>query len=402
MNQKLSNCLCCSSENLITTFDLGYFPLANSFSSNKIDEKYELKLNLCLDCYHSQLDQSIDRSILFDDYVWVSGTSNKVNEYFKSFVKNIEKEFSTSLNVLDIASNDGSLLKEFKDRGHNVLGVDPAKNLEKISKSNGVDTICNYWPLPKNSKLNKTFDVVIAMNVFGHVNNPGEFLNEIKDYVHENSKIYIQTSQSEMFVNNEFDTIYHEHISFFNTKSFLELLKRTDFVLESVKKVPVHGKSYLWKVSPKKEDFDKDNTVKEMFEFENNIGLYNKDLYENFKYKADSIVFEVKEIIQDFRSRGYFIICCGIAAKGMTFLNYANIEVDLFLDNNQLKQNKFVPGYSKKVHSFETLKTIDQKSLYIIPAWNFKNEITEQIARLRSSELDEILTYYPQVEIKKL
>ena len=86
----------------------------------------------------------------------------------------------------------------------------------------------------------------------------------------------------------------------------------------------------------------------------------------------------------------------------MTFLNYANIEVDLFLDNNQLKQNKFVPGYSKKVHSFETLKTIEQKSLYIIPAWNFKNEITEQIARLRSSELDEILTYYPQVEIKKL
>ena len=71
MNQKLSNCLCCSSENLITTFDLGIF-LANSFSSNKIDEKYELKLNLCLDCYHSQLDQSIDRSILFDDYVWVS------------------------------------------------------------------------------------------------------------------------------------------------------------------------------------------------------------------------------------------------------------------------------------------------------------------------------------------
>ena len=144
-----------------------------------------------------------------------------MNEYFKSFVKNIEKEFNTSLNVLDIASNDGSLLKEFKDRGHNVLGVDPAKNLEKISKSNGVDTICNYWPLPKNSKLNKTFDVVIAMNVFGHVNNPGEFLNEIKDYVHENSKIYIQTSQSEMFVNNEFDTIYHEHIIFLIQNLFL-------------------------------------------------------------------------------------------------------------------------------------------------------------------------------------
>ncbi len=402
MSQKLLNCLCCKSKNLITTFDLDKQPLANSFSSKKLNEKYELKLNLCKDCFHSQLDQSIDPSVMFDDYVYVSGTSKKLNEYFKSFSKKVEIEFNKRLNVLDIASNDGTLLKLFKSNGHNVLGIDPAKNLYEISKSQGIDTICNYWPLPKDVRLEKTFDVVIAMNVVAHVSNPSGFINEIRNYIHKKSKIYIQTSQSEMFVNNEFDTIYHEHISFFNVKSFLELLNNTDFVLESVVKVPVHGSSYLWKLSPRKKDFDKENTVKEMFDYESNIGLYNTNLYESFKNKADERISEVKNIIKHYKSLGYFIVCCGIAAKGMTFLNYGNINVDLFLDNNQLKQDKFVPGYSQKVYSFEKLKRIHEKILFIIPAWNFKDEITLQLAQLRDTGFDEILTYYPDVEIKKL
>ena len=220
MIKQLLNCLCCNSKNLSNTFDLGEVPLANSFTPEVNNKKFELKLNLCLDCFHSQLDQSIDPNVLFDDYVYLSGTSEVLNNYFKSFVEVAESEFNTNLEVLDIASNDGSLLKEFKDRGHNVLGIDPAKNLKEVSKNKGVDTICNYWPLPNNFKLDRTFDVVIAMNVFAHVNNPRSFLSEIENYIHQNSKIYIQTSQSEMFINNEFDTVYHEHISFFNVKSF--------------------------------------------------------------------------------------------------------------------------------------------------------------------------------------
>ncbi len=402
MIKQLLNCLCCNSKNLSSTFDLGEVPLANSFTPEVNNTKFELKLNLCLDCFHSQLDQSIDPNVLFDDYVYLSGTSEELNSYFKSFVKVAESEFNKNLEVLDIASNDGSLLKEFKDRGHNVLGIDPAKNLEEVSKNKGVDTICNYWPLPDNFKLNRTFDVVIAMNVFAHVNNPRAFLSEIENYIHKNSKIYIQTSQSEMFINNEFDTVYHEHISFFNVKSFLKLLEETNFFLESVTKVPVHGSSYLWKLSTNKKNFDTDGSVDKIFKLEEKFGIYNHKIYQNFKVNAEKRIMEVQNIVSEYKSKEYLIACCGIAAKGITFLNYGNIEVDLFFDNNLLKQNKFVPGYSKKVESFEKLKELEEKCLFIIPAWNFKEEIIKQLLNIENNQSNEVVTYYPEVEIKKL
>jgi 2-polyprenyl-3-methyl-5-hydroxy-6-metoxy-1,4-benzoquinol methylase len=395
---KKKECICCGNNDLTEILNLGEHPLANSYhnNNNEILPKFPLNLNLCNKCYHLQLSHIVNPDLLFRNYLYVSGTSNTLRKYFDWFVDFVNEycQLQTG-SVLDIASNDGTQLDYFKNKGWDTYGIDPSKNLYDVSSKNH-NVVCDYF----DSKIfDKKFDVITAQNVFAHNENAKSFLDNCYTLMHDDSLLFIQTSQSEMVNNNEFDTIYHEHISFFNINSFNELTKRTNLHLIDVIKTPVHGISYLFVLSKKeKNKFLIDNLIS----VEKEKGLLSYETYINYKKNVSEIVNDFKTSIQKYRDRGYKIIGYGAAAKGMTFLNFANEKMDFIIDDNELKQGLFTPGTNTEIKSVNFLHNYnnDDYIVFVPLAWNFFTEIKEKIKKVRNNENDVYIKYFPKFSDK--
>jgi 2-polyprenyl-3-methyl-5-hydroxy-6-metoxy-1,4-benzoquinol methylase len=391
------DCICCGHQKLNKVLDLGEQPLANSYhDGTSILPVFPLGLNLCNKCFHLQLSHIVNPDLLFKNYLYVSGTSDTLRKYFQWFV-NFVNEYTSLKNgsILDIACNDGTQLDFFKNQGWETYGIDPSQNLYNISSKNH-KVICDYFD---SNHFTKKFDVITAQNVFAHNENAKQFLDNCSKLMHDESLLFIQTSQSEMVNNNEFDTIYHEHISFFNINSFNELSKRTDLHLIDVVKVPVHGVSYIFVLSKKKL-----NTffVENLISVEREKGLLNKKTYDIYRENVLEIVNKFKESINFYRDEGYKIIGYGAAAKGMTFLNFANVKMDFIIDDNPLKQGLLTPGTDTEITSIDILSNYsDEDKIIFIPlAWNFFTEIKERIKKIRNND-DIYIKYFPKLLITK-
>ncbi len=397
-------CVACDGSKLHEVIDLGQQPLANDYlQSREIKHTfYPLRLMRCDFCFHSQLSIAVSPDELFRFYPYVSGTTKTLLSYFKQFVeKSINMNFS-GRKILEIASNDGTLLKLFKEKGWKTLGVDPAINLLELSMKNGIRTIPEYFDMQLAETLASDFDLIVAMNVFAHTQNPLEMLLSMKLCLSEEGLIAIQTSQADMFITNQFDTIYHEHISFFNVQSMKNLVKRCGLHLVGVEIVPIHGNSYIWWISKKAKHLDAFNPeVRSAFELDS--GLHIDTTYYDFKLKSQARAVATRTLVEEYRNDGYKIIAYGAAAKGNTFLNFSGITPDILIDDNPLKIGTISPLSSLEVKSSEVLSEFAQKCLFIIPAWNFKLEIREKLLGLRvfSSE-DRTLVYFPELEVEKL
>ena len=397
----LDRCICCNSENINVLLDLSEQPLANSYHDNskEIDE-YPLGVNLCHECYHIQLTHVVNPDLLFKDYLYVSGTTQTLRDNMKWFVDYVLEQtmFDKGNTVLDIACNDGTQLDYFKEAGFKTYGIDPAENLHKLSSKNH-DVVCDYFN--SDSVGDRVFDVITAQNVFAHNSNPKEFLDECEKIMHDNSILYIQTSQAEMILNNQFDTIYHEHVSFFNINSMNELVKRTNLTLADVTKTPVHGISYLFKLT--KNPYQGRRKVFNDLEVERQRGLYSKKTYDTYKENVIKVVEDFKKIVKSSKNEGYTLVGYGAAAKGMTLLNFADIKLDIIIDDNELKHHLHTPGTNIVIKPNGFLKQYDenQKLLFIPLAWNFYNEIQERILKTRDNENDLFLRYFPEVKLEK-
>ena len=390
----LTNCVACNEIVSKLTLDLGYQPLANDFLETARDfETYPLKLMRCINCFHSQLSIAVNPSRLFRNYSYISGTSETLSKYFNFLVEKINSEFGLNGKILDIGSNDGSFLSKFIETNWIGIGVDPAVNLIPISVSKGVHTIPAFFSQKTAQVLATDFDVVVAMNIFAHTSNPLEILLGIKKCLKENGRAYIQTSQAEMFFTGEFDTVYHEHISFFNVKSMRALIERAGLYLDKVSIVPIHGDSYLWEITKKPLTILKHDRE----EFEDKHGLYGNGIYEDFAKIAANRVNDVQKIIENYRENKFTIVTYGAAAKGNTFLNYANIKLDYIFDDTPQKIGRYSPAGGCIVSSSEFLQEIKNPTLIIIPAWNFKIEILNKIRNLRNNSKDQYLTYFPEI-----
>ena len=393
--QEITICRCCSSEKLTCILDLKNQPLANSYhDKGKILNKYPLKLNLCLKCYHSQLSVVVDPSLLFKNYLYVSGTTDTLRDYFDFFAKFTMQRFKYLNNkkiesVLDIACNDGSQLDYYKRLGVETFGVDPAENLHELSSRNH-HVVCDFFP----TKIEKKFDVIVAQNVFAHTHNTKEFLIKCSQMLNENGVIYIQTSQSSMIKNNEFDTIYHEHLSFFNSHSMKTLVESCNLKLNNVFKFDIHGTSYIFEIQEKTKDTNLDSVL----ELEKKEGLYELSTYEKFSENATEITKKLKNTIEDFKSKNYVTIGYGAAAKGMTLLNFGDIELDYIIDDNPMKEDLYTPGTNIPIKNIKILQDlIDQKILFVPLAWNFFDEIKKRIMVVREGGKDVYVRYFPKI-----
>ena len=394
--KKLYNCLCCGNPNLFVILDLGQQSLANSFHKpEEVLEEYELKLMGCDSCWHSQLSIAVDPDTLFKNYIYVSGTSNTLKEYFDWFATNISNignltNSRGSSRVLDIACNDGTLLDSFKKLGFITYGVDPAENLHPISTGKGHEVTCDFWTVDVAKKLPK-MDLIVAQNVFAHTCDIDEFLKACEQVMHNGTTLIIETSQAEMFDKNEFDTIYHEHISYFSISSMKKVVEKSGLFLNSVWKPNVHGKSYSFSISKSRGSLNK------LISEENlERHRYNREFYDNYRNNVLTCLFELKNFVD--KNQGKKIIGYGAAAKGMTVINAGDLKLEYIVDDNPLKQGLLCPGSNIPVQTSQILKRETEDLIIIVLAWNIYNEIYKKIKMLRPKNKDTFITYFPNLQ----
>lgn len=408
--ESLYECRVCKTGDLYEVLDLGLQSPPNRLSDKFYKFiRFPLKLNCCKNCFHLQLGGYINPIILFSNYTYLSGVTNTMNIYFNDFVKSIDKreynEIKKNKTVLDIACNDGCLLDYFKQNNYDTYGIDPAENL--VNKIKDHKVICGFfnkdtvYNLMSQFKINE-FDVITAFNVFAHLDDIYDFILNIDNISNINTCIYIQTSQCDMIINNEFDTIYHEHLSFFNLSSMIKLLSNTNFYLFDLKIVNVHGNSYLFHIKKKycnNKNTDFNENIKKRLEYENKFELFNINSYITYK---NNIEKWVDNLILNLKKYNTKIIGVGASAKGITILNYINeklinnnIIIDCIIDENKLKIDKYIDAINLKINSFDYINEINENIVFILFAWNFKNELISKINNNRKNFKDIFVNLFP-------
>ena len=388
--KSLDYCRVCKCKELLPILNLNSHP-----PPNRLNDKmwkfinFKLILNCCLKCWHCQLNGVVNPLIMYSNYPYLSGTSQTMNDYFSYFVNIIlngtfTKKFLKKYKVLDIGCNDGALLDKFKKKGFYTYGVDPANNLQNENHK----YYHGFFNSDAVEYFNTTFDIITAFNVFGHVDSIYDFMKNLELISHNDTQIFIQTSQCNMIINNEFDTIYHEHLSFFNLNSMLKVCENSNFYLKDCKIVDVHGKSYLFCL--KKKSLNGNDTINSsviaQFQKEVKYKYYNIDTY--FDYSKNILVWKNNLIDILLSNNNNRIIGVGASAKGITILNFLNedfknynIKIEYLIDENPLKIGKTIDSIDMKIESFDYIREMDNV-LYILFAWNFKTELIDKILNL--------------------
>lgn len=405
---ELDECVACGSKNLKLTLDLNKQPLANSFKLSREEEQpfFPLAVNHCKDCFHVQLTHAVNPDLMFKDYLYVSGTSKTMNEHFEWFADFSVEYFKfanaglSPINIFDIGCNDGSQLDKYQKHVKRTFGIDPAENLYASSSKNHKVYLGYFNKNFLKIRREVNYDIIVAQNVFAHNYDPLTFLQTVKEVMLSSSLLFIQTSQADMIINNEFDTIYHEHISFYNINSMNELCKRAGLNLIDVVKCPLHGNSYIFVVS---RDVQRPAHIKNLIDMERKLNLLSDNTYEEYAHSCKTVIEDLTLLLGSAKEEGYKLVGYGAAAKGMTLLNYGNIKLDYIIDDNPLKQDRFTPGTNIPIVSTDILTSFkdDDKIMFIPLAWNFYKEICERIVSKRKNPNDTFVTYFPEVIVSR-
>ena len=399
----ITECIACGSSDLVPVLDLNSQPLANSYKKDKLEQQpeYPLAINRCKHCYHVQLTHQVNPKLMFTDYAYVSGTAKTSLEYFDWLVDQIVRKYgSTPESVLDIGCNDGSFLNAWGGTGTVTFGVDPAENLHPISSKHH-RVHCGFFTGKEFG--DKRFDVITCLNAFAHNADQLSLLKNVATRMHEDTLLFCSVSQANMILNGEFDTIYHEHLSFYNIKSARALCKRAGLNLIDVIKHSIHGGSYIFVISKVKEA---KVYIESLILEEEKMGLYDPETYDEYAEKCYFIADKFAETIRGYRALGVTVIGYGAPAKGNTLMNFANEGPDFIVDDNPLKQLTFTPGMSVPIYSpsYMTLNYFETKRVCFVPlAWNFYDEIVANIRKIRPAHThkDIFVRYFPKFEINE-
>jgi len=405
-------CPVCGSKGQQIVIDLGAQPLANDFMGDVnaalARPRFPLKLVRCSVCNHYHLSHVVDRSDLFHHYLYTSGTSKTLSDYFEWLAQKVIGEAIPTLGstgtILEIACNDGSQLDHFKAHGWKTFGVDPAANLVAIAAQN--HTVRNgFWPLkfpglPRGNDLT----AITAQNVLAHVPNVVSFLKGCKDVMGQNTRLYVQTSQCNMLQLGQFDTVYHEHISFFTGHSFLKAAQLAGLEILSFETTPIHGESCLVTMQlPKKgrainQDDANGNdigshhpssTLTGRLQLEKEAGIVSDFFPMKFAAHANAIRNWIRSELLQFKQEQYNVCGYGAAAKGMVLLHYilnneddGSSYLDFVIDDASLKQNTYCPGTVIPVHSTSNITQVikqERPVVVLVFAWNFFDEISSRV-----------------------
>ncbi|PHR10161.1 MAG: hypothetical protein COB29_00850 [Sulfitobacter sp.] len=393
INETIVKCRICDSKSLVDILDLGNQPPANSLrkSSEEILPLVPLKLVFCKECSTVQLSDTVDPEFLFSHYVWVSGTSATANEYSKVFCSRVLDKLAPSSEekpfIVEIASNDGTFLKQFQSRGCQVLGVDPAKNIAAIAESSGVKTKVNFFNESVADEIADEFgtvSAVIARNVIPHVKEIHSIISGMSNLLENNGTGIIEFHYVRNILEElHYDSVYHEHLFYFSLKTIGGLLEQYGLHLFDVEESPISGGSLVIYFS--KDAKPKSENLQEKEAQEKELKLNDLETWHEFATACKKHASELVSIIEDAKKQGN-VIGYGASARSSTMLNFCDLSVkdlDLVIDKNPLKQGLLTPGSDIPIVALDgTLAQFDNVQAIVLLAWNFGKEIESELRQI--------------------
>jgi 2-polyprenyl-3-methyl-5-hydroxy-6-metoxy-1,4-benzoquinol methylase len=412
MIEKKYKCRVCKKKIKDFFCDLGSTPLANSFLKNKNyikkEKNHPLKVYYCKKCYLPQLPEHIKAENIFSTYDYFSSYSKTWIEHSKNFVNKFLKKYNLdkSKKICEIASNDGYLLQFFKNKGYDVLGIEPATNVADAAIKKKIPTLKLFFGQKTAKKIKKIFglqDLIICNNVYAHVPDILDFTKGLKELISTEGIITIEFPHFlNLIKKKQFDTIYHEHFSYLSLHSTNKILQKFDFVIFKVEKISTHGGSlriYIKNKMSKKIKIDK--SFKSIFDQEKKSNIFKKVTMQKFSSKLEKTKKDFINLLINLKIEKKKVAAYGAAAKGNTFLNYCNIGsslIDFVVDKNPSKVGKLLPGSHLKIFSANKLKKFKPDYLVILP-WNIKGEIIKQIKNIGLKT--KFITAIPKIIIDK-
>ena len=390
------NCRFCN-ELLTNIFvDLGTSPLSNAFLKKEmldnVEKKFPLCAYVCDNCFLVQLPEFEKPENIFEDYAYFSSYSCTWLEHAKNYVSMMIKKFGFNEKslVLEIASNDGYLLQFFKEKNVPILGIEPALNVAKVAKEKGIPTLTKFFSVDTANELRKEgklADLIVGNNVLAHVPNLNEFVKGLKILLKSTGVITLEFPHIlQLIQKNQFDTIYHEHFSYFSLLTLRKIFSFHGLIIFDVDEIPTHGGSLrIYVRHTENDDIPINERINNLLEKEKQYELENISTYINFIKNVEKAKTKLQKFINCARESGKKIVCYGAAAKGNTLLNYCKIEnnfIDYVVDQNPYKQGLFLPGTHIPIKSPDEIQKTKPDYILILP-WNLKDEIMEQMKEVK-------------------
>ena len=389
-----NHCRMCGGTKFRKFLDLGSQPLANSFVRKedlaKEENKYPLEVYWCEDCSLAQLIHVVSPEILFRDYVYFSTGMPKLSNHFKEYAEDAVQRFVTKEGqlVVEIGSNDGILLKSIQDSGVRVLGVDPAKNIAALANERGIETIPDFFSERLAKEIREKYGqarIIIGNNVVAHIDDHHDLIRGIDALLDEDGVFMFEAPYLvDMFENLTFDTVYHEHLSYFAVEPLVAFMASQGFEVFDVRTFPVQGVSLRTYVGrPGRHGITP--AVSAFREDEKRRGLNAFSAYEELASRIAALKEDVRARLSERKKAGKRIAGYGAPAKGNTLLNYYGIgpeTLEYATETLPSKIGLYTPGmHIPVIHIDEARKHPPDD--YLLLAWNYQNAILEQEAEFR-------------------
>jgi SAM-dependent methyltransferase len=404
-------CRLCGGKQLSLALSLTPTPPANAFvpadALGVTQETYPLDVYFCEACTHLQLLDIVDPWLLFANYVYVSGTSPSFVRHFEKYSDNVAQLFGSLRNclVLDVGSNDGTLLRAFKERhGTSVLGVDPARNLADTATAAGIDTIGEFFTPALASKIaaeHGRAQVITANNVFAHVDDLGGVADAVQTLLTDDGVFVFEVSYLfDVVEKNLFDTIYHEHLSYHAVRPLIGFFERHGLELIDAQRVPTHGGSLRGFVQRAGGSRCRGSSIAAALSNEQQRGLGNLATYRDMAAKIARLRDELTALLRNLKSQGKSIAGFGAPAKATTLMYQFGLGpevIEFIVDDSPLKQGLFTPGMHVPVLAPQAIEQRKPDYLVVL-AWNF----AESIIAKSQSYLDRggrFIVPLPKVEV---
>ena len=377
-------CRSCAARSGKLILDLGEQPLANNFLAPEDlaqpEPRFPLRLAVCDECWLLQITNLVPPVELFSDYIYFSSYSDAWVKHAAECAARYRDEFAPNY-VIEIASNDGYLLRHFAEAKIPHLGIEPAENIAAVARENGVQTRTDFFTekLAEELAAEKQPDLILANNVFAHAPDINDFVAGLKTLLAPEGRAILEFPHAvEMIAQTEFDTIYHEHVFYFTLTALEPLFTRHGLRITRVERTPLHGGSL--RIFVQHDSHPADETVAALREEENQSGVGSLGYYQNFAANASAIRDPLRAQITALKAQGKTLAAYGAAAKGSTLLNFCGLtaaDLAFVADRSPHKQGKLMPGAHVPIVPAEELAQRAPDATLLL-AWNFADEILAQ------------------------
>ncbi|MEZ4867878.1 MAG: class I SAM-dependent methyltransferase [Caldilineaceae bacterium] len=397
-NKQESNHVCrfCGAGLHHTFVDLGMSPLCESYLAspqlNQMEPFYPLHVYVCEECFLVQLEEFVSPEHIFTEYAYFSSYADSWLKHMQAYTDAVSKRFhlDAGSHVVEVASNDGYLLQYFVEKGIPCLGIEPAANVAKVAVEKGVPTLVEFFGRASASRLageGKQADLLIGNNVLAQVTDINDFVAGMKILLKPHGVVTLEFPHlSRLVEGNQFDTIYHEHFSYFSFFSVEKIFAAHGLTLFDVEELPTHGGSIrIYGRHTEDESHPISNRVYAMRACEEKDGITSLSYYSSFAEQVKATKRRLLDFLIRAKAEGKVVAGYGAPGKGNTLLNYCGIRTDFLdftVDRNPYKHGKYLPGTHIPIYPPDKIKEAKPDYVLILP-WNFKDEIMEQVSYIR-------------------